>query len=1143
MKKIRLLLTLIVVSIGAMQSAWADRSAPELPTAVAPESGQSYYLYNVLESKFLCRSTTSTSYAAIGTYGDKVTVTATANENEYTIQWANNNYYFYAQDTYVNSQSGKNSKTSMFTVTESNKGYTIQRSPSNTSYYKADEYIGYNGNNGDRLNPALAEGSIHWIFLPVDEAEYYIAKLKLYTYLTIADTYNFYVTQYDEVYNNLNSTTESLNQAYETLYDAVTVSSNYVSPSWTEYPILFQNITENKWKNYSSNSDRLVWYVESDGTTKTSRLDAIVNVDNNATLAYNYSQSNGYSSLRVFLDGELVQTVSTNQSNNNSRRYYVELTPGKHNVVWEAVCNDSRTGYGHSNYLSAIGVVNTPTLYPATTTVEGQLGTEMLKLIDPISKTRKVVINGVIGDDDWTTIGLMVNAFSIDMSGATAEKIPASQFTKEKYPFLHDVKLPQGIKTIGERAFYNSDIENEITLPNTVETIGEYALYQSKVKAVHMSDNSVNSVGNRAFQNCYYLENMTWSASAAQIPGYCFENCYNLRTFEIPEGVTGVGDYAFENALLFNASFPLTMKQINYYAFSNTATERLVIHEDVVVNYRAFDNCKNLVYAEWPTSFAKAVNNGSISGTNGVTTNCPKLADVYLKSPTKVTYDEQAFFNGCALSNITLHVPSYLVSTYKLDPYWYQCDVVGFDESEISDWSVKQPLVLNSERIGGTPSLHFSESGRMEISGDAVQTIGDMSVTFNPRQFSYILNGYSIKVPQQWGMMLSTTNNVNITGELSENYWTEGGYWYFITLPFDMKVGDITTSPAASYAIRYYDGANRATVGTGSNWKNYDKEDVIPAGTGFIYQTNKGTCSKFVAQNTAAKQYILSNNEFVKALEEHASEVTANKGWYLVGNPWQTYYNIHKVNFTAPITVWNFDNRRYDAYSIIDDDYAIKPLEAFFVQCPDEMTQISFPIDGRQLTSVIESQSGVRADAPAERRLIDIELTNGEMTDKTRFVLNPKAEMDYETCCDASKFMSMDASVPQIYTIQNGVQMAINERPEGDGVVQLGMMIPASGTYTIQAGRNEFRNMVLVDKKNNTKTDLTKDSYTFSTDNGTIDNRFELRPTSGGTTGISNSLQQSAEENATLYNLNGQRVDAPQKGIYVVNGKKVIVNK
>lgn len=657
--------------------------------------------------------------------------------------------------------------------------------------------------------------------------------------------------------------------------------------------------------------------------------------------------------------------------------------------------------------------------------------------------------------------------------------------------------------------------------------------------------NNVTEVGRSAFINCYFLENASWSSSATVIPYGCFDQCYNLRTFEIPEGITEIREQAFRSCLLFNARIPSTIKRIYYDAFWNTATDQIVIPENAGVNWHAFGHCNNLVYAEWPTSFNDAYRNGFDYGTSGVVEECPKLKDVYFKSPTKVTYNNrgEGFFNGNTLSDITLHVPDYLVTTYKLDPYWSQCNVVGFDSKDITDWTVKQPLVLSSERIGGTPSLHFSESGRMEISGDAVQAIGDISVTFNPKRFYYYPNGNYTEVPQQWGMMLSTTNNVNITGELSENYWTEGGYWYFITLPFDMKVGDITTSPAASYAIRYYDGANRATVGTGSNWKNYDKEDVIPAGTGFIYQTNKETCSKFVAQNTAAKQYILSNNEFVKALEEHASEVTANKGWNLVGNPWQTYYNIHKVNFTAPITVWNFDNRRYDAYSIIDDDYAIKPLEAFFVQCPDEMSSISFPIDGRQLTSVIESQSGARAAAPAERRLIDIELTNGEMTDKTRFVLNPKAKMDYETSCDASKFMSMDASVPQIYTIQNGVQMAINERPEGDGVVQLGLMIPASGTYTIQAVRNEFRNMVLVDKENNTETDLTKSSYTFSSDYGTIDNRFELRPAAGEATGINNMKQESAMDNTTLYNLNGQRVDAPQNGIYVVNGKKVIVNQ
>ena len=1134
MKNLKNLLTVFIVSICAVQNAWA-RVAPTIPEGKTLESGQSYYLYNVQEGKFACHSATNSDYAALGTYGDKVTITATSNVGEYTIQWANNNYYWYGYDSYIYSYG--TSDLNYFYIAESSMGYTIQRSSQNTSYYKADEYVGYNGNNGDRLNPALAEGSIHWRLMSVDEAEHYMAKHKLFTYLEVADQYNFYITQYELVYNNPDATTADLDLAQATLGSALDMSSNYVSPNWTEYPILFQNNTNNKWTLYDGNT-KLEWYVNSPdaGTELESTLTATVNVDEDATFAYTY-QGSAYSTLRVYCDGQLVQIISSNQSYNNAKRYYIEMQPGKHDVSWTCLFNDAvgHWGWGFGHSLSEIGIQNTPTIIPATTTVEGQLGTEVLKLTDPVSNVKKIVIKGVIGDDDWTTIGLMANAFSIDMSGATATNIPAYQFTKDKYPFLHSVKLPQGITSIGESAFNRSDIEDEITFPNTLETIGNSAFSGSKVKTAYMHNN-ITSVGYRAFEDCYFLEYASWSSAASSIPDNCFNACCNLRTFDIPEGVTDIRDGAFRSALLFNPRFPTTIKRIYYDAFWNSGTDQLVIPEDVTVAFHAFGHCNNLVYAEWPTSFDYA--GGGTDGTNNVVVECPKLENVYLKSPTKVLYDGQSFFSGNTLSDITLHVPDYLVTTYKLDPYWSQCNVVGFDSEDISDWTVKQPLKLASERINGTPNLHVMGSGQIEVSGNEVQDIGNLSINFNNRGV-YDDNWKYYDV--QWGFMLSNTNSVNITGELSENICTGGGKWYFITLPFDTKVSDISNTNNASYAIRYYDGANRASFGTGSNWKNYGPEDIIPAGTGFILQTNKVTYSKFVAQENPTKQYILSNNEFVKALEAHDSEVTANKGWNLVGNPWQTYYNIHKLNFTAPITVWDNYNNRYDAYSIIDDDYAIKPLEAFFVQCPDEVNSISFPIDGRQLTDVIESVSGARQFGKSTRKLVDIELTNGEMTDKTRFVLNPQAKMDYETSCDASKFFSMDNSVPQIYTIENGVQMAINERPANDGVVTIGMKIPADGTYIIKSERTALKEAVIVDKLNGTETTLSAEGYTFSAHAGTIDNRFELHLSASETTGIKELKDSSIEELKSFYNLNGQRMSAPQKGINVVNGKKVII--
>ena len=47
----------------------------------------------------------------------------------------------------------------------------------------------------------------------------------------------------------------------------------------------------------------------------------------------------------------------------------------------------------------------------------------------------------------------------------------------------------------------------------------------------------------------------------------------------------------------------------------------------------------------------------------------------------------------------------------------------------------------------------------------------------------------------------------------------------------------------------------------------------------------------------------------------------------------------------------------------------------------------------------------------------------------------------------------------------------------------------------------------------------------------------------GETTSISEELRMKSEESAAapVYNLNGQRVAQPQKGLYIVNGKKVII--
>lgn len=352
--------------------------------------------------------------------------------------------------------------------------------------------------------------------------------------------------------------------------------------------------------------------------------------------------------------------------------------------------------------------------------------------------------------------------------------------------------------------------------------------------------------------------------------------------------------------------------------------------------------------------------------------------------------------------------------------------------------------------------------------------------------------------------------------------------WYFFSFPFDINMANVKAP--GEYKWKRYDGSIRADQGSGGWVDLAANEEWLKQGNGYIFQTNQPGI--LTLRVTKEKFGQLDATNIMTPLDTYPSGNNFDASWNFIGNPQTSYFNVNDLGYDAPITVWNGSS--YEAVRPGDDDYTLHPFQAFFVQKPAETSGIEFKAEDR----LTKTGSQIRAQETKARRLargvmpsrliINLNVTDGTQTDKTRVVFNNQKSRDYEIDCDAAKFMTM-GNAPQLYSVEGkGTQYAINERPMGS--VQLGFTAKKSGTFTISAARMD-QPMLLEDKQAGITFDLTNGDYEFTSGAGTFNSRFMLIP-SRGTTGIADIVSKT-----------GVSIMPTEDGLYIngTNGKSVQV--
>ena len=368
---------------------------------------------------------------------------------------------------------------------------------------------------------------------------------------------------------------------------------------------------------------------------------------------------------------------------------------------------------------------------------------------------------------------------------------------------ITSVVLPNGLTTIGNRAFTQCSGITAITIPNSVTNIGMFAFWGTSLATVNIAPESqLQTIGDRAFLECQLTE-FYIPATVTTIDEYAFGTNSSLTTVTFAEGcvLNSIGDRAFAQCGLLATinNLPAGLTSIREGLFFRCYALELSSLPEAVqsIGNNAFYSCNKLQSLDIPANVSSIGSYAFYS--------CAKLKSLTFRNPNPPTLGASAFQNSSQLAH--LYVPEASVSAYQAAWTEHASKISAIPAAEIA-----------SGTCGTSMTWAMYDNGKLAISGTGFMTsyataeevpwnayrdqitmveIGNLVNTINQYAFVFCPNLASFSIP--------TTSNYYqiIDGMLVAYSTTTSSFSALVRYP-SAKAGTSLVLPAAIKAIGSY---------------------------------------------------------------------------------------------------------------------------------------------------------------------------------------------------------------------------------------------------------------------------------------------------------------------------------------------------